>query len=373
MNRTIKISLWVVAIIIITMIGYSQIGNKANKDTSPIKIGTSLPLTGEAASFGEGILAAQQLAIKEINDAGGINGRMLELVAEDDKCDSTGAAAMQKLVAIDNVVAVAGLLCSSSAGSSVSIAQKAGVPVVMIASAPKLTQTGDYIFRNYPSDTFQGKFVAEYMFNDLKKTKVAVIYVKNDWGQGTQEVFVSKFKELGGEVVYLDGVNQDNTDFRTTLTKMKTYSPEAIYMPVYPTNAGPALKQISELGINIPVLGGDSFSDPEVTKRKESNGALYVTVRLAALDDFQNKVETVMGKTPNQFSSFGYDQIKMIAQAIKDAGNTDKVKIRTELAKMKFTQSISSLNAEFDQNRELKSADYDIFVLKNGKTEKYSQ
>ncbi|MDQ5968881.1 MAG: Receptor family ligand-binding protein [Patescibacteria group bacterium] len=373
MNRTIKISLWVVAIIIIATVGYFQIGNKANKDTSTIKIGTSLPLTGEAASYGEGILAAEQLAIKEINDAGGIDGRMLELIAEDDKCDSTGAAAMQKLVAIDKVVAVAGLLCSSSAGSSVSIAQKAGVPVVMIASAPKLTQTGDYIFRNYPSDNFQGKFVAEYMFNTLKKTKVAVIYVKNDWGQGTQEVFVSRFKELGGEIVYLDGVSQSATDFRTTLTKMKTFSPEAIYMPVYPTNAGPALKQISDLGINIPVVGGDSFSGAEVTKIKESNGALYVTVKLASLDDFQNKVKTVIGKTPNQFSSFGYDEVKMIARAIKNADSTDGAKIRNELAKMKFTESISSLNAEFDQNRELKSADYDVFVVKDGKTEKYSQ
>ncbi|MBI3335780.1 MAG: ABC transporter substrate-binding protein, partial [Candidatus Portnoybacteria bacterium] len=199
--ETGKTILWILIILIIVGGGYlflrtpaaplAPVAQEEKKMPSePIKLGYIGPLTGELADGGEAGLAGATLAVKEINDAGGVLGRQLELVAEDDKCSAEGVNAMNKLVNIDKVVAITGPDCSASGGPALPIAQKAGVPVVVRwASAPHLTKIGDYIFRVYPSDAFQGKFIAEFLYNDLGKKKAAVVYVKNDWGQGIHDVF----------------------------------------------------------------------------------------------------------------------------------------------------------------------------------------
>ena len=157
------------------------------------------------------------------------------MVVEDDRCSSAGANAISKLVSIDNVTAFIGPVCSASAGPGLPIAQNDKTPVIIIgASAPALTKIGDYIFRNYPSDTFQGKFAAEFVYNTLGKKKTAVIFVKNDWGQGIRDIFVERYKQLGGEIVYDEGVIQDATDLKTQITKAKTTNPDILYFPVYP-------------------------------------------------------------------------------------------------------------------------------------------
>ena len=179
-----KIIIGIVAVVLI-VVGISYFSKNSSQPTSkePIKIGLVAPMTGEAASYGEAAFGGATLAVKEINDAGGIKGRKIELVVEDDRCSSAGANAISKLVSIDNVTAFIGPVCSASAGPGLPIAQNDKTPVIIIgASAPALTKIGDYIFRNYPSDTFQGKFAAEFVYNTLGKKKTAVIFVKNDWG-----------------------------------------------------------------------------------------------------------------------------------------------------------------------------------------------
>ena len=159
-----------------------------------IKIGYIGPLTGEVASIGDPGLAGAKLAIKEINDAGGLLGKKVELVSEDDKCSSDGINAMTKLVNVDKVVAITGPDCSASAGSALPVAQNAKVPTILRwASAAKLTGVGNFIFRIYPSDAFQSKYAAGYIYSKLAKKNAAVIYVKNDWGQGMRDGFVEAF------------------------------------------------------------------------------------------------------------------------------------------------------------------------------------
>lgn len=382
MSDKIKVVIGVVVLVALGFWGYQSMQKapaqnevKVNpKETGPIKIGVALPLTGEAAAYGEASIGGAQLAVKEINDAGGINGRMIELIIEDDTCaPAGGATAVQKLVEANKVTALVGPLCSAAAGAGLPIAQSNGVPAIVIGSAPNLTKIGDYIFREYPSDSFQGKYIADFVYNTLGKKKVASIYVKNDWGQGVNDVFVARFKELGGEVVANESVLQDSRDLRTAVLKVKTSKPEAIFFPVYPGNAVAGLKQMKDAGLNVPIISGDVFADESIWKVKESAGVIYVQAKTNNPEDFQSKVKALdtTGKVTviNVFAPYTYDAVKIFAKAIEKVG-TDKVAIKNEMAKMSYAGLAVPL-VEFDENGDLKVAQYEILVIKNGKPEAY--
>ncbi len=374
MKKTKK---WLIALIIIcafTMAGCAtqqnvkkeEPKNVLGKTSTPIKIGLSFPLTGEAASYGEAGLGGAELAAKEINDAGGINGNKIELVPEDDQCSSSGGAmAANKLTNVDQVLAMVHF-CSAAAGAGTPIAQNAKTPSIVLGSAPELTQNRDYIFRDYPSDSFQGKFAAEFIYNNLKKKNVAIIYVKNDWGQGIKDVFTKRFKELGGTIVFDDSVMQDSTDLRTQIAKAKVANPDALYFPVYPKNGVAGLKQLKELGFNAPIISGDGFETEEILGVPEAEGALYTVAKANNPEDFKKQVKEISGRESNVFTPYVYDAIKIFAEAIKKAG-TDKKAIRDTLANMSYTRGISSPLIEFDEQGDLKQAVFEVKVIKNGK------
>ncbi|KKU13099.1 MAG: Receptor family ligand-binding protein [Parcubacteria group bacterium GW2011_GWC2_45_7] len=339
--------------------------------TEPIKIGLVAPMTGEGASYGEAAFGGAMLAVKEINDAGGINGRKVELIVEDDRCSSAGANAINKLVNVDKVTAIVGPVCSSSAGPGVPIAQSAGTPVILIgASAPDLTKVGDYIFRNYPSDALQGKFAADFVYNTLGKRKTAVIFVKNDWGQGIRNVFIERYKQLGGEIVYDEGVLQDATDLRTQITKAKAANPEVLYFPVYPQNGVAGLKQIKQLGLTATVVGGDAFIEESILKLPEAEGVLIMEGKTNNPDDFQAKVKQVSNKSINIITPYAYDAVKIFAKVIEKVG-TDQKAIRDELARTVYRYSIAVPVVEFDANGDLKVAEVAVKVIQGGKTVEY--
>jgi branched-chain amino acid transport system substrate-binding protein len=337
------------------------------KEEEVIKIGVLAPLTGEAASWGQNALAGITLATKEVNDKGGINGRKIEIVAEDDKCSAEGVNAINKLINIDKVVGILGPICSASGGPALPIAQNNGVPVVIIsASAPHLTKIGDYIFRVYPSDAFQGKVAAEFMFNKLGKKKVAIVYVKNDWGEGIKEVFKTRFKELGGEIVYEGGVLQDQKDFRTEITKVKASGAEALYFPVYPANGISAFKQMKEMDLKIPVVGGDTFSANEVIESEYADGIIYTEGKINMPEDFEQKIKSLPGFENLQINivaPLGYDATKVMLLAIEKAG-VDKQAIKEALKTTSY-QGISNPLIEFDENGDLKSPAFDVKIIKD--------
>ncbi len=356
--------IWVVVILVVLVGGYFLLTAPA-QETGPIKIGLSSPMTGEAASYGDAFLGGAMLAVKEINDTGGINNRLIELVVEDDKCSSDGATVYNKLANIDKVVGIVGPMCSAAAGPAVSIAQNAGVPSIIVASAPGLTKAGDYIFRNYPSDSLQGKFAADYVYNTLGKRKAAIIYVQNDWGQGIKNVFGDRFKELGGEILYDEGIPQDSSDLRTLITKVKSVKPDVLFFPVYPKNAVSGLKQIKDLKLNVTIVSGDGFDGKEVTEADGAEGVLYTVAKLGLPEDFQKKVEEISGKGTNIFTPFAYDGVKIFAEVIRKVG-TDKQAIKDELSKLYYTNGISLPVVEFDKDRDLKSAEFEIKIIKGG-------
>lgn len=337
---------------------------------SPIKIGISAPMTGEVASWGESFPGGALLAIKKINNAGGIHGRTLEAVIEDDQCSAEGISAITKLVDMDRVTAIIGPACSAAGGPGLPVAQKAGVPAIVTASAPNLTKIGDYIFRNYPSDAFQGRFAADYIFNHLKKRKVAIIFVKNDWGQGINDVFVKRFKELGADVVYDEGITQDTTDMRTQIAKAKAANPDIIYFPVYPQNGVAGIKQMREAAVGIPIIGGDAFASAEVWRVREAEGVIYTEAKTNNPPDFQNQVKAETGKTANVLTPYSYDAAMILAEAIKKVG-TDRKAIRDELSRIVYKNAMATPVVEFDANRELKSPEFEAMIIRNGKPELY--
>jgi len=377
-----KTWLWVIIVIMIAGVIYllatldnptlTTNSNGGTVDINPIKIGASFPMTGEAASYGEVASAAARLAVKEINDAGGINGRKIELVIEDDACTSKAANAITKLAEIDKVVAMIGPLCSAAADAGLPVAQKNNLPTVITnLSAPNLTKIGDHIFRIYFSDAFQGKFAAEYIFNTLKKSKVAVLYVKNDWGEGINEVFTARFKELGGQVVFDEGTAQDIKDFRTLVTKLKANKPEIVYLALYPASGAAAIKQLKELAVNTPIIGGDTFDKEEIWRVKEAEGVLYTVVKTYDSPIFREKLNSFAGKEVYQsFATFVYDAIKILAQVIDKVG-TDHKAIVDELVKAVYKGAESMPMIEFDADREVKNNDFKVMVIKDGKGELY--
>lgn len=367
---------WVWIVVAVVVIGgvwllHSKNSTSADNGTGPIKIGVSVPLTGEAASYGEAGRAGLELALKEINDAGGVNGRLIQLVYEDDKCTSASVDVFHKLISVDHVAAIIGPVCSASAGPAVPIARSANVPTVLIgASAPGLAGGDDSVFSDYASDSMQGKFVANYVYNKLGKRKVAILYVKNDWGEGLQKVFNDEFTKLGGTVLSDDGAAQGATDVKSTLAKIQSEQPDLIYLPAYPALAVVALREMKDLGITTQVMGGDAMVGSEFLNSGVANNVMYVTGSVGNPDAFQAKIKANSGQDAiiNIITPLGYDALHVLAQVMTQNGTSAKG-IIGGLKSLNYTNGISFPAISYDQNGDLKQATYDVSIVHGNKAQ----
>ena len=233
MDKTTKIIVWIIVIGIIVAGGYFIMKSQSSNSNGPIKIGFIAPLTGDAASVGLNEQSAVELAVGEVNKAGGINGRPIEMIYEDGQCSGAPASdAANALINIDKVPVILGGACSAETMSFTSAAEQSKTVVLSPCSSnPDITNAGDYIFRDYPSDNYQGTFAANYIFTTLGKKKIAVLYTQDDWATGIRAVFESEFQKLGGTIVADESVQKSSTDLRDQLTKIKTANPELIYFP----------------------------------------------------------------------------------------------------------------------------------------------
>ncbi|KKT34539.1 MAG: Extracellular ligand-binding receptor [Parcubacteria group bacterium GW2011_GWA2_44_12] len=334
----------------------------------PIKIGFIGPLTGDVANLGQDTLKATQLAIAEVNAEGGISGKPLELIAEDGACNAKASAeAGNKLINLDKIPVILGGLCSGETNAFAPTAEQNKVVVLSpCSSAPNITQAGDYIFRTYPSDTFQGKFAAEYAYNTLGKKQAAVLAVLGDYGQGIKNTFMGRFKELGGTIVLAEDYNQESRDLRTELTKIKAGNADMIYFIAY-TEAGiVGLKQAKELGLTIPVLSGDALDDPKVHENSFAEGLMYTVPSAPLTEEWKQKV-IAAGGNPTLCTPYAYNNVKIIADIMNRVG-TDATAIKDELYKVKDYPGVSG-PVTIDENGDLATATYDVKIVKNGKAE----
>lgn len=341
-------------------------------NTKPIKIGVLLPLTGDVATIGENMKIALEIARDEINQAGGINGRPLELIFEDGQCDAKVAVnAGNKLINIDKVSIIIGGACSSETLAVAPLAEKARVILFSPASTnPKIADAGDYVFRNVPSDSFQGVFAAEYIKNNLKVNKVAILKCLSDWCIGVTDVFKKRFQELGGTIVIEESFQQEARDLRTNLTKIKAANPELIYFVSYTEATIPGIRQVKELGINTPLFGADSWSDPKIWQEvgKMGEGAMYVEpINKNLPETFVAEMNRrTGGKEINVYAPRAYDALKLLAYLIKENGTEDPTLLKESLYNVKDYQGIAD-NYTFDRRGEITEAKYVVKIVKDGK------
>ncbi len=380
-----SLTLLAAALLVLSTAGCGKEGDtpKGDDGTGPIKIGHYASLTGAEATFGQQVDKGIKLAVEEINAAGGINGRKLELITEDTQSQTQPSInAAEKLIGKDNVVCLLGEVASSRSLAAADVAQRSKVPMLTPASTnAKVTQKGDYIFRICFIDPFQGAVIARFVAENLKAKNVAILRDQgSDYSVGLADGFITKFKALGGTVVEEQSYVGTDKDFRAQLTAIKAKNPEAIIIPGYYTSVGLIAAQARELGITVPLIGGDGWDSPELAtgSAKAALEGCFFTNHYAFDDttklvqDFNAKYQAKWNEIPGAMSALGYDAMNIVAKIIKDAGGkSDPETIRTGLAALKNYPGVTgaiSINPERNASKSVV-----VIQIKDGKFTYYTK
>ena len=340
-----------------------------------IKIGEFASLTGKEATFGQMSHHGTELAIEEANAAGGVLGKKLKLHSEDDQSkQGEPATVVKKLIASDGVVAILGEVASSRSMEAAPICQQNKIPQISPSSTNvKLTGLGDYIFRVCFTDEFQGKLLAGFAKKTLKASKVALLTdTKSDYSVGLSDGFMEPFKAGGGTIVAQQQFNGGDKDFKGQLTAIKAANPDAILITGYYTEAALMIKQARQLGIQVPMFGGDGW---ESSKLIEIGGAdvegTYFSTHFSpeekspTIEGFVKKFESKYHEAPDAMAALGYDSTMVLIEAIKRAGTTEGPKLRDTIAATKDHAGITG-KISLDEHRNASKSAV-ILTVKNGK------
>lgn len=330
----------------------------ADSASSDIKIGMVYELTGNTASYGTSAADGAKLAFKEINAKGGVLGKQIKIVTADNKGEpSESANAMTKVITQDKVIAVTGFTVSSCGIAGSAVAEDNKIPLVAAATVnPRVTvdeKTGkvkDYTFRACFIDSFQGTVSANFALNSLKKSKSAIMVDNSsDYSKGLAQIFKDVFTKGGGQVVVEEAYLQKDQDFKSILTKIKAQNPEMIYLPGYYEDVGKIVKQARELGIMIPILGGDAWDSPRLVEMgsPQALNNTYFTNFYSVQDTnpasqaFVEAYKKEYGQLPDSMAAMGYDAANLLVDAIKRANSVSSGKIREALAATQGFNSVS--------------------------------
>jgi branched-chain amino acid transport system substrate-binding protein len=336
-------------------------GAKSDSNTSEIVIGEFGSLTGTTATFGISTKNGIDMAVDEINKAGGVLGKKVRIIVEDDQGKPEEAqTVVTKLITKDQVAAVLGEVASSRTMAAAPVAQQNGIPLISPSSTnPKVTQTGDYIFRVCFIDPFQGFVMAKFATNTLKVKNVAILRdIKNDYSVGLADVFVENFKKMGGNIVADESYSEGDTDFSAQLTSIKSKNPQAVFMPGYYTEVGLVVRQARKLGLMVPFLGGDGWDSPKLIEigGEAMNGSYYsnhfsVSDPNPTIQKFVSDYKARYNTTPDALTGLGYDAASILFDAIKRAGTTDGAKVRDAIASTKdFAGVTGKITLDKDRN-----------------------
>lgn len=382
-----KIWTWIgiAALILIAVFVFGGIGNNSSqpatgnifapveiKDVQPIKIGAILPLTGDLANYGENVKDGINLLSEEINAKGGIDGKKVVVIFEDSKGQpDQGVAAIQKLIGVDNVTAIIGDVASSPTLAFAPIANKNKLVVVSpSASSPDITNAGQYIYRVWPSDIFESSKMTDYIKEQNVKS-VALLYINNDYGRAmAQEIK----KRLGNSniVVTEESFDQDTTDVRAQLTKIKDSNPEYLYLIGYAKDSIVILRQYKEMGLKSKLLAtSSSLEDPQVLKEVGDvvEGIVYTSPIPSDATDpivaaFIKNYEARYGKKPGLIADYGYDSLNVILESMELSGDTSKDGVFKGIQQIKDVKGATGL-INFDENGDVMKPS-GIKTIKNG-------
>ena len=330
-------------------------------DQSIISIGFFGDLSGPTYNFGQSALNGTLMAADEINQAGGINGRKLDIVVQDDKgSPEIAAQSTSKLIQQYKVVAIIGAGASGNSLAAAPNAQSARIPLIAPSSThPAVTQAGDYIFRACYIDGFQGDVMARFAANTLNAKKAAIMVDYNSpYSRGLTEYFELSFAKLGGSIIAKQSYSQSDADFRGQLSAIKTAEPDVVYIPGYYGDVAIIAKQARQLGISQPLLGADGWDAPELWElARDAVNNSYISNHYSVDDPsetIQNFVRTYrlryQNLTPDAHAALAYDALRFLADAMQRAGTTEGPKLRAALAATKNFAGVTGV-ISMDANR----------------------
>ena len=328
----------VIALLMVSMVFAG--GKKEDADT--IKIGGIAPLSGAVAVYGVECTNGVNLAVEEINAAGGINGKKIVYIAEDDEGDPAKSVnAYKKLTTQDGIRLVIGSLTSGCTIALTASAQAQGVvQIAPAATAEAVTDAGNYIFRTCFIDPFQGSIGGKFAAVNLNKKNAAILYdIGNDYSVGLKENFVKEFEKNGGKIVALESYSTGDKDFNAQLTKIKAAKPDVVYLPDYYGTVALIAKQLRNQGIDTPIIGADGWDGLTDNAGEEVLNGFYSNHYAADSSDpavkaFVKNFKAKYNKEPNAFAALGYDSMYLLKDAILKAGTTDAKAVRDALEKI---------------------------------------
>lgn len=335
-------------------------GGTGDGGGGPIKVGVYLDLSGQTSSFGQSTKNGIEMARDEINNAGGINGRKIELVIEDEQGEpGKVTTVVTKLLRQDGVVALLGEVASTNSLTAAPKAQEAKIPMITPSSTnPEVTRKGDYIFRVCFIDPFQGEVMAKFAANNLKAKKAAILSDFNsDYSKGLTQFFKQSFQGSGGQIVEEKSYTQTDRDFSSQLTAIRAANPDVIYVPGYYGQVGVIAKQARQQGITIPILGGDGWDAPQLWELGgDAMNNTFISNHYS-IDDPMPLIQKFVtdykarygGVAPDALAALGYDAMKVLGDALKRAGTTDGAKLRDAIAQTKDFPGVTgtiTMNAE---------------------------
>ena len=339
-----------------------------------LKIGFNFEETGDVASYGTAEQKAAKLAVDEINKAGGVDGKQIEITDKDNKSELSEASTVStNLVTQAKVNAIIGPATSGGTGAAITNAAKASVPLITPSGTQDdLTKGQDYLFRTTFIDSFQGKILSKYVTDNLKAKKVVLYYDNSsDYAKGIAKAFQEEYK---GEIVATETFASKDTDFQAALTKFKGKDFDALVVPGYYTEAGKIVNQARGMGIDKPIVGGDGFNSEEFISQATPAAAtnVYYVSGYSTSGDMTAKAKKFLeaykakyNEEPSMFSALAYDSVYMVAEAAKGAKTS--VDIKENLAKLKDFEGVTGSITMDKNHNPVKSAL--MIGLKDGKVD----
>ncbi len=337
----------------------------APQAAAPIVIGNVMPLSGEIATFGQGANNGVKLAVGEVNAAGGVKGRQIDVQVYDTlgKPEETAIAAT-RAITDKKAILLIGDLGSGGTLALAPISEANKIPAISPASTnPKVTKDGErtrpYMFRVCFIDPFQGTVMAKFASGTLKAKRAAIIRdVGNDYSMGLAEYFAKTFKELGGEIVVDVSYKAGDQDFKAQLTKVKFAKPELVYVPGYYTDVALIGRQARELGVKAPLAGGDGWDSAKLYEIAQGalDGGFFSNHYSAenpspVVQEFSRKYEAAYQAKPDAFAALGYDAALLAIDAMKRASELTPGAIRDAIEQTSTLQGVTgTIRLDADHN-----------------------
>ena len=360
MKRTL-LSLLLISSLLFAFACERKGGPGAGGQTGEIVVGYYGDLTGRTSNFGQSTKRGVEMAADEINKAGGINGRQIKILSEDDEGRPEKAATVvTKLINQDRVVALLGEVASGNTLAAAPKAQAAQVPMISPSSTnPAVTQVGDYISRVCFIDPFQGAVMAQFAANTLHaKTAAIMLDFNSPYSRGLTEFFEASFKKLGGEIVDKQSYTQGDRDYKGQLTKIRSENPDVIYVPGYYGEVGVISKQAKQLDIKAPMLGGDGWDSTQLWDLGgDSLNGDFISNHYSvddpspAIQKFVADYKARNGQVPDALAALGYDAMKVLADAINRAGTTEGPQLKDAINATKDFKGVTgTISLDKDRN-----------------------